>query len=62
VHSNKPNDTFFGLDIKTFSGKDHIEEEMEGLKFRISAKSFYQTNSKQAYELYKITRDFAELK
>ena len=61
VHSNKPNDTFQGLEIKTYSGRDHILEEMEGLKFRISAKSFYQTNSSQAYELYKITRDFAGL-
>lgn len=61
VHSNKPNDTLQGLEIKTYSGRDHILEEMEGLKFRISAKSFYQTNSLQAYELYKITRDFAGL-
>jgi 23S rRNA (uracil1939-C5)-methyltransferase len=50
-----------GLEIKTYSGRDHILEVMEGLKFRISAKSFYQTNSLQAYELYKITRDFAGL-
>ncbi|HRH10085.1 MAG TPA: 23S rRNA (uracil(1939)-C(5))-methyltransferase RlmD [Bacteroidia bacterium] len=61
VHSNKPNDTLQGLEIKTYSGRDHILEVMEGLKFRISAKSFYQTNSLQAYELYKITRDFAGL-
>lgn len=61
VHNNKGNDTFFGLDIKTYSGRDHILEEMEGLKFKISAKSFYQTNSEQAYHLYKITRDFAGL-
>ena len=61
VHSNKANDTLSGLDIRTYSGKDHIEEEMEGLKFRISARSFYQTNSIQAYELYKITREFAGL-
>lgn len=44
-----------------FHGRDHIFEEMEGLKFKINAKSFYQTNSDQAYELYKITRDFAGL-
>ena len=44
-----------------YKGEDHIFEEMEGLKFKINAKSFYQTNSDQAYELYKITRDFAEL-
>ncbi|MBA2610617.1 MAG: 23S rRNA (uracil(1939)-C(5))-methyltransferase RlmD [Bacteroidetes bacterium] len=61
THNNKGNDTFFGLDIKTYYGRDHILEEMEGLKFKISAKSFYQTNSPQAYNLYKITRDFAGL-
>lgn len=61
VHNNKGNDTFFGLDIKTYSGRDYILEEMEGLKFKISAKSFYQTNSIQAYNLYKITREFAGL-
>ena len=44
-----------------FAGKDHIIEEMEGLKFKVGPKSFYQTNSEQAYELYKVTRDFAEL-
>ncbi len=42
-------------------GRDHIFEEMEGLKFKINAKSFYQTNSAQAYELYKIARNFADL-
>ncbi|MCE3228337.1 MAG: putative methyltransferase [Bacteroidetes bacterium] len=62
THSHKANDTFQGLEIKTYSGRDHIVEEMEGLKFKISAKSFYQTNSEQAYNLYKITRDFAQLK
>ncbi len=61
THNNKGNDTFFGLDIKTYYGRDYILEEMEGLKFKISAKSFYQTNSPQAYNLYKITRDFAGL-
>ena len=58
----KMNDTISDQVIETFSGRDHILEEMEGLKFRISPKSFYQTNSDQAYELYKITRDFAGLK
>ena len=48
-------------DIKLYKGRDYILEEMEGLKFSINAKSFYQTNSDQAYELYKITRDFAGL-
>lgn len=61
THNPKGNDTFFGLDIKTYYGRDHILEEMEGLKFKISAKSFYQTNSQQAYNLYKITRDLAGL-
>ncbi|MBL0063752.1 MAG: 23S rRNA (uracil(1939)-C(5))-methyltransferase RlmD [Bacteroidetes bacterium] len=57
----KRNDTVFDLPVHLFSGRDYILEEMEGLKFKISAKSFYQTNSEQAYELYKITRDFAGL-
>ncbi|MBK9543100.1 MAG: 23S rRNA (uracil(1939)-C(5))-methyltransferase RlmD [Bacteroidetes bacterium] len=57
----KRNDTVFDLEVHLFSGRDYILEEMEGLKFKISAKSFYQTNSSQAYELYKITRDFAGL-
>lgn len=57
----KKNETFNDLDVITYAGKDYIEEEMEGLKFRIGPKSFYQTNSEQAYELYKVTRDFAEL-
>ncbi len=58
----KGNETFHDLELVTFAGKDYIEEEMEGLKFRISPKSFYQTNSEQAYELYKVARDFAQLK
>jgi len=61
THSHKANDSFEGLEIKTYAGRDFIYEEMEGLKFKISAKSFYQTNSKQAYTLYKFTRDFAGL-
>ncbi|MGB3776028.1 MAG: 23S rRNA (uracil(1939)-C(5))-methyltransferase RlmD [Leeuwenhoekiella sp.] len=62
VINNKGNDTIYDQDVICYSGKDHIFEEMEGLKFKINAKSFYQTNSEQAYELYKITRDFADLK
>lgn len=62
AHNPKGNDTLNDLDIKVYHGRDHILEDMEGLKFKISAKSFYQTNSEQAYELYKITRDFAGLK
>lgn len=57
----KLNDSIADQDIITFSGRDYIEEEMEGLRFRISAKSFYQTNSLQAYELYKVARKFAGL-
>jgi 23S rRNA (uracil1939-C5)-methyltransferase len=59
VVNSKCNDTITDLDIKTFSGKDHIVEEMEGLKFRVGSKSFYQTNSRQAYRLYCVIRDFA---
>ena len=61
VVNNKCNDTIGDLDIHVFKGNDHIFEEMEGLRFKIGPKSFYQTNSEQAYNLYKITRDFAGL-
>lgn len=61
VINTKGNDTLYDQNIELFYGSDHIFEEMEGLKFKINAKSFYQTNSEQAYELYKITRDFAGL-
>jgi 23S rRNA (uracil1939-C5)-methyltransferase len=61
VINNKANDTLYDQDIKLFKGRAYILEEMEGLHFSINAKSFYQTNSDQAYELYKITRDFAGL-
>jgi 23S rRNA (uracil1939-C5)-methyltransferase len=61
VINTKQNDTIHDLDVQVHSGKDHILEEMEGLKFRVGPKSFYQTNGPQAYELYKITRDFANL-
>jgi len=61
VVNRKQNDTIYDQNIICFSGRDHIFEKMEGLKFKINAKSFYQTNSEQAYELYKITRDFAGL-
>jgi len=62
VINSKKNDSIFDQEVKGFSGEECIYEEMEGLKFRISAKSFFQTNSAQAYELYKVTRDFADLK
>ncbi len=61
VINSKQNDTIYDQEVVCFSGRDHIYEEMEGLQFKITAKSFYQTNSEQAYELYKITRDFAML-
>ena len=61
VINSKGNDTIYDQEVICYNGRDHIFEEMEGLQFKINAKSFYQTNSKQAYELYKITRDFAGL-
>ena len=61
VVNNKANDTLYDTNVILYKGRDYILEEMEGLKFSINAKSFYQTNSDQAYELYKITRDFAGL-
>ncbi|MFL2621949.1 MAG: 23S rRNA (uracil(1939)-C(5))-methyltransferase RlmD [Flavobacteriaceae bacterium] len=61
VINSKSNDTIYDQDVICFYGNDYIQEEMEGLKFRINAKSFYQTNSDQAYELYKIVRNFANL-
>jgi 23S rRNA (uracil1939-C5)-methyltransferase len=61
VVNQKANDTIYDQDVVLYKGRDYILEEMEGLKFSINAKSFYQTNSDQAYELYKITRDFAGL-
>lgn len=61
VINEKRNDTIADLPIHCFSGEDHIYEEMEGLKFKIGPKSFYQTNSAQAYELYKVAREFAGL-
>jgi len=61
IINEKANDTIYDQDVILYKGEDHIFEEMEGLKFKINAKSFYQTNSAQAYELYKITRDFANL-
>lgn len=61
IINQKRNDTIFDQDIHVYAGRDFIYEEMEGLKFKVGPKSFYQTNSQQAYELYKITRDFANL-
>lgn len=61
IINQKKNDTIFDQDIEIFAGRDHIFEEMGELKFKIGAKSFYQTNSLQAHELYKVARDFAGL-
>ncbi len=57
----KVNDTLADQDIKLYRGEPFIVEEMEGLRFRVGPKSFYQTNSKQALKLYTVARDFAEL-
>ncbi|UTW61334.1 23S rRNA (uracil(1939)-C(5))-methyltransferase RlmD [bacterium SCSIO 12741] len=61
VINTKMNDTIYDQEIICFDGQEYIEEEMEGLTFKIGPKSFFQTNSKQAYELYKVTRDYAEI-
>ena len=61
VVNTKVNDTIADQEVMLHSGKPYIEEEMEGLRFRVGPKSFYQTNSRQAYELYKVARDFARL-
>ncbi len=61
VINSKANDTITDQEILLHSGRAYIEEEMEGLRFRIGPKSFYQTNSLQAYELYKVAREFAGL-
>ena len=60
--NDKWNDSLGDREPICFAGKDHIIEQMEDLKFKVGPKSFYQTNSEQAYELYKVTRDFASLK
>ena len=61
VENTKFNDTIGDLEVKTYFGQDYILEEMEGLQFKVGPKSFYQTNTEQAYELYKVARDFAGL-
>ncbi len=61
IVNRKANDSFYDQEVVLFKGRDHIIEEMEGLKFKINAKSFYQTNSEQAHVLYTIGRDFAGL-
>ena len=61
IINNKKNDVYTDLEPQLYSGKDHMIEEMEGLKFKVGPVSFYQTNSTQAYELYKVARDYAQL-
>ena len=61
VINGKCNDTITDQEVLVFKGKDHIIEEMEGLQFKVGPKSFYQTNSEQAYNLYKVAREFAGL-
>lgn len=61
VNNRKCNDTIGDLDVKTYAGSPFIYEEMEGLRFKVGPKSFYQTNTHQACELYKVARDFAAL-
>ena len=61
VVNTKWNDSVGDLEHICYRGKDHIIEQMEGLQFKVGPKSFYQTNSAQAYELYKVAREFADL-
>ncbi|KGN79947.1 RNA methyltransferase [Porphyromonas gulae] len=61
VINTKCNDTIGDQEVLLYHGREYIEEEMEGLRFKIGAKSFYQTNSRQAYQLYRIAREFAGL-
>lgn len=61
IINQKPNDSIGDQEVINYSGIDHLEEEMEDLKFKVGPKSFYQTNSAQAYELYKVAREFANL-
>jgi 23S rRNA (uracil1939-C5)-methyltransferase len=60
--NSKGNDSLYDLEIQLYAGQDFLMEEMEDLQFKIGPKSFYQTNPEQAYELYKIVRNFADLK
>ena len=61
VINKKKNDTFNDLEVKLFSGRDHIIDTLGGLKFRIGPKSFFQTNTAQAEKLYSLAKGFAEL-
>lgn len=61
IVNQKLNDAYMDQEVICYAGRDHIFEEMEGLRFKIGPKSFYQTNSEQAYNLYKVAREFAGL-
>ena len=61
VDNQKGNDTFNDLELTLYKGNDHIFETMEDLKFKVGPKSFYQTNTEQAYHLYSVAREFANL-
>ena len=61
IINQKANDTITDQEVVVWRGRDYIVEEMEGLQFRIGSKSFYQTNSEQAYHLYQIARSYAQL-
>lgn len=61
VNNLKCNDTIGDLEVHTYAGTDFIYETMENLRFKVGPKSFYQTNTEQAYELYKVARQFAGL-
>ncbi len=61
VDNHKCNDTFTDLPVHAFSGKDHLMETMDGLSFKIGPKSFYQTNTRQAFRLYSVVRSLAQL-
>ena len=61
IINSKCNDTITDQEVITFCGKDHLVEKMEDLQFKVGPKSFYQTNSRQAYRLYSIAREFAGL-
>ncbi|HBF88410.1 MAG TPA: 23S rRNA (uracil(1939)-C(5))-methyltransferase RlmD [Bacteroidales bacterium] len=62
IVNEKINDTYFDQNVILFKGKDHFFEQMEDLRFKIGPKSFYQTNSEQAFNMYKIVREYADLK
>lgn len=61
IVNDKLNDSIGDREVFCYAGKPYMEERMENLTFRVNPKSFYQTNSEQAYNLYKVARDFAEL-